>query len=292
MLDTIKLALQKGKIERAKELLKEYFSNQHYQDWLKSKKNEYNNLYPEYKNVAWLDLATTAVRINYAEKYGLNSTDSETVKQHFKKQYDKTEETIYDITGYNKIDYSNDENYLTFDEWLNEEKAIQEEIVDEDGIIVQPEIKEKIRPYIPPTDDYLIPLIDSFMKPYRFQRLEKIFSNKTLGLKKLAIDKDWMTNAETINDQYRVYEEMYKNALKGYYDDATNQAIIQANETAKQLTAPITLLLNTVRSKLQVMIENDESNIDELLKEAENISLSKSDLTPEKIQEIKDIFGV
>jgi len=124
----------------------------------------------------------------------------------------------------------------------------------------------------------------------RLKRLEAIFNEKTTGLKKLAIDKPYMTDPETINNQYRVYEEMYKNALKGYYDDATNQAIIYANETAKQALAPITLLLNSVRSAIEAAIMADDQRADEMLDAAAAVSLAKEDLTPDKITSIKEAF--
>lgn len=129
-------------------------------------------------------------------------------------------------------------------------------------------------------------------KTARYNRLENIFNKKTIGLKKLAIDKPWMTNPEAINNQYRVYEEMYKNALKGLYDTTTNQSIITANETAKAQLAPITLLLNTVRGVIESAIAADDPNADILLDAADAVSLAIADLTPANINAIKQTFGI
>jgi len=126
----------------------------------------------------------------------------------------------------------------------------------------------------------------------RLSRLEQIFSTKTVGLKKLAIDKPWMNDVEAINNQYRVYEEMYKNAKNGLYDAATNDAIIAANENAKSTLAPLTLLLNTIRGVIEAAIYANDVNSDAMLDAADAITLTKEELTPAKIDEIKAVFGL
>jgi len=129
-------------------------------------------------------------------------------------------------------------------------------------------------------------------KEARYARLDVIFNNKTLGLKKLAINKPNMKDAEAINNQYSIYEEMYKNAVKGWYDTTTNTAIITSNEGAKQALAPLTLLLNTIKSIIDTAITSDDVNADTMLDDADGISLSASDLTDAEIVEIKTMFGI
>jgi len=124
----------------------------------------------------------------------------------------------------------------------------------------------------------------------RYKRLEQIFTQKVLGLKKLAIDKPWMNNAESINDQYRVYEEMYKNAKNGYYAAEQNAEIIAINEATKEKLAGVTLLLNEIRSFIEKQIEDNNPQADIFMDKAERITLSGEDITPEKISEIKSIF--
>jgi hypothetical protein len=126
----------------------------------------------------------------------------------------------------------------------------------------------------------------------RYARLQSIFKEKTLGLKSLAIDEPWMTDADSINDQYRVYEEMYKNAKNGLYDDGTNNVIIQKHEAVKIQLAPLTLLINSAKTVLGTMIETDVENVDAMLDATEAIKLTKEDLTPEKIGEIQTMFGL
>ena len=59
------------------------------------------------------------------------------------------------------IDYSKDENYVTFEQYKNETKVIQEAVeatYDDDGIELTPaipEVKILVRPYIPLTEDEL-----------------------------------------------------------------------------------------------------------------------------------------
>ena len=125
----------------------------------------------------------------------------------------------------------------------------------------------------------------------RYLRLARIFAEKATGLKRIAIDKPYMT-AKAIDDQYAAYEAMYEAAKRGLYDEAKNAEIIAANESAKALVAPANLLLNAVRSKLEVLIAADTDGIDKMLDAAEAVSLGRDDLTPGKLAEIKGAFDV
>ena len=129
-------------------------------------------------------------------------------------------------------------------------------------------------------------------KKRRFATLTHIFNKKTLGLKKIAIDKPWMDSSEAVENQYRVYEEMYRNAKAKRYDDATNKSIVEANEAMQVALAEITLLLNTIRSVLERAIERNHEDVETLLQAAADISLTKEEITDEKIAEIKAIFGL
>lgn len=134
--------------------------------------------------------------------------------------------------------------------------------------------------------------IKSFKKESHLKELELLIKQKTTGLKKLAINKPWMQNSEAVNDQYRVYEEMYKSAKNGNYDNATNEAIIQANEASKALVAPVLLLLNSVRGVIEKAILENSDNVDELLIAARSVNLTKEELSSEKVAEIKASFGL
>jgi hypothetical protein len=154
------------------------------------------------------------------------------------------------------------------------------------------QLEPKIRDNKVIIDYTLVDIPNEIIKNERFTKLEEIFTDKVLGLKKLAINKPFMTNKEAINDQYRVYEEMYKNAKAGFYSSEINLSIITQNEKAKKLVAPVILLVNEARSLLQELIEKDDESVDELLKTAEQISLNQEDLTPNKLAEIKTILGL
>jgi hypothetical protein len=78
------------------------------------------------------------------------------------------------------------------------------------------QLEPKIRDNKVIIDYTLVDIPNEIIKNERFTKLEEIFTDKVLGLKKLAINKPFMTNKEAINDQYRVYEEMYKNAKAGF----------------------------------------------------------------------------
>jgi hypothetical protein len=130
------------------------------------------------------------------------------------------------------------------------------------------------------------------IKAARYARLNKIFTKAERGIRKLGIDKDYLNTDAAINAQLSVYETMYQNALKGLYDTDTNNAIIAANENAKALLAPIVLLMNNVRSLIAYKIETDADDVDTFMDIAASVKLDKSELTSEKLEELKSIFGL
>jgi len=127
-------------------------------------------------------------------------------------------------------------------------------------------------------------------KQGRYSRLQSIFAKKANGLKKIAINKPYMTEDKAIDEQYISYDALYQQALKGLFDDATNQAIITANESAKAKVAEVNLMLNAIRSMIEKMIETDDDRADLMLDAAEEINAE--DITPELIEQIKTRFGV
>lgn len=129
-------------------------------------------------------------------------------------------------------------------------------------------------------------------KAERYEKLEIVFNSKILFLKKMAINKPNMTNKEAINNQYEQYKSMYESAKNQYFDTETNLAIISNYESSSQFLAEVTLLLNTVKTKLENDIESDTINIDALLKDADALVLTISEITPTKIAEIKTKFGI
>jgi len=130
------------------------------------------------------------------------------------------------------------------------------------------------------------------LKQRRYSKLDRIFTKAERGIRKLSIDKDYLKSDSAINAQIQTYEAMYKNAKRGLYDEDTNNAIIQANENAKALVAPIILLMNNVRSLIAYKIETEADDVDALLELAGSVKLEKDELTEEKLEELKEAFGV
>ena len=130
------------------------------------------------------------------------------------------------------------------------------------------------------------------IKQQRYSKLDRIFTKAERGIRKLSIDKDYLKSDSAINAQIQTYEAMYENAKRGLYDEDTNNAIIQANENAKALVAPIILLMNNVRSLIAYKIETEADDVDALLELADNVKLEKDELTAEKLEELKEAFGV
>ena len=104
--DKIKLAIEQGKIVGAKKLASELIATNHKAKWLEEKQAEYDLLYPEYRNM------TDEEYIAYQDElYGDGAEPILPIPQ------DETKV---------KIDYSSDETYVTFSDWLNETKLVSE----------------------------------------------------------------------------------------------------------------------------------------------------------------------
>ena len=134
-------------------------------------------------------------------------------------------------------------------------------------------------------------LTEKQIKENRFNRMNAIFERKIKGIKRLGIDVPEIKGT-AIDAQKECYDAMYSSALKGAYDDETNNAIIQAHEEAELLVAQLVLLANVVRKILTYHINNATNECDELLDYADSIKMTRDDMTDEYIQEIKDKFDI
>ena len=123
----------------------------------------------------------------------------------------------------------------------------------------------------------------------RFDRFEQILADKATGLKRIAIDKPYMKNPRAIDAKYQVYGQLYNIAKKGLMGDSGDAVILKHEERAA-LAARWTILLNEVRSSIQVKIERGDPAVDQLLDAAEEVQLTESGLTDEKFEELKNIF--
>lgn len=130
------------------------------------------------------------------------------------------------------------------------------------------------------------------LKERRLNRLTRIFTDKSIELRKLAIDKPYMNDAASIAAQEKVYDEMYNSALKGLYDPATNKAIIEANNVARYTLARATLLMNNVRSVIEKKIFSGSDIADKMMDMAEEITIDKYTITDENLEELKKKFNL
>lgn len=141
--DRIKSQLERGQISLAKESLKEKYLKEDKADWTANKQAEYNEIYPTYILI---------------EKIFNNQEEADEFINN--KDFFNTPRYDYELLKleYNEpIDYSKDESYVTFTDWLNETRVITEAIEEvshiEDDIKVidveaVAEVTELVRPYV------------------------------------------------------------------------------------------------------------------------------------------------
>ena len=128
MTTKIDKAIELNKLHGAKVLLNEYFTKQDKQEWLDGMRVEYELSYPTQREM-----------IN-SEKIEFNTLYDGTIIARYS-------DFVYPLVD---IDYSDDLDYISFEDWLNETKVISEAVLDEDGNIIEPEVTELIRIYMPP----------------------------------------------------------------------------------------------------------------------------------------------
>lgn len=143
MTTKIEKALSLGKTQGARKLLEEFYLAEDKRQWTEAKQAEYDILYPLFQ---------------YAEAYELNVIDEYGTLEDDWVVYDSTidEHGVSLYSLHKKIDYSEDENYVTFNDWLNETRIVSEAVeatYDEEGMELtpyQPEVTELVRPYVAP----------------------------------------------------------------------------------------------------------------------------------------------
>lgn len=130
MTHDIELAISRNKVEGARKLLQEYYEAQDRQEFESKLRAEYDELFPKYR-----DMTTE----EYKEWFTENVLA------------DEKEDYLPRI----EIDYSEDETYVTFEDYKNETRVISEAVeatYDENGMELTPaiaEVRELVRPYIP-----------------------------------------------------------------------------------------------------------------------------------------------
>ena len=164
MTTTIEQCLIKGKVERVKTLLALEFERVNRQEFEDGVRAEYNSLFPIHR---------------------------EATKEEYELEFTKKEDMLYDEfypyfeNGDRQfpefkiaIDYSEDESYVTFEEYLNETRVITEAVeatYDEDGMELTPaiaEVTESVRVYIPLSDEDINTKVSEYLKS-RYSELRR-----------------------------------------------------------------------------------------------------------------------
>ena len=132
-------------------------------------------------------------------------------------------------------------------------------------------------------------------KELRYKRLETIFSQKWIGIQAIIIDKQYMNDPETIKNQIDSYEKLGAAARKKLVDDPDNevlQGIVSKYNQSLAMQFDMNLLMQQIRGILELKIENNTDDVDEILDIAQNVKLTKEDLTEDKLNDIKTMFGL
>jgi hypothetical protein len=134
-LENIKAIIAKGKItiEELKPLVSEYLLKQDKAKFDADMRAEYDELFPAYRDMTDEEIE---------EKY--QAYLSEYPKDITKDKYVTSHNSYLTV----EIDYSEDEDYVTFNEWINETEVVTpavEEVLDTDGTVITPAVPEVTR---------------------------------------------------------------------------------------------------------------------------------------------------
>jgi len=160
-MEQIERVLNKGNVVAAENLLTTYYEKEHKQAWLETMQAKYEVKYP------------TTREMTAAEKI----------------EYDTNFQEILDpgnVYPQVAIDYSEDDAYLTFDEWLNETKVVTDAVPAADGTPAVKEVTELVRPYTPVTEDEIQAEVDAY-EPLQNKLRELYKAEKESTLEKLTI---------------------------------------------------------------------------------------------------------
>lgn len=141
-LETAKKQIEKGTVglDAIKSNLTRHIEAENKAKWDSDMRAEYDELYPEHRDMTDAEKSSEYISdCIYRDDMGWEHIPIEDF------EYPKV-----------TIDYSEDESYMTFEEWLNETIVVSEAIeatYDEDGMELTPyvpEVTELVRPYVAP----------------------------------------------------------------------------------------------------------------------------------------------
>ena len=134
-------------------------------------------------------------------------------------------------------------------------------------------------------------LTEEQIKENRVNRINSVLDKIVKQLEKTGVDVPYLKGT-AIEAQKKLYDFMYSCALKGYYTNEENDAIIQAHEDAEQFLAITTKLVNDVRRVLFERIDSGYEDIDSDIEYVSSFKITKESITNEVLQSIKERFGV
>jgi hypothetical protein len=195
---------------------------------------EYDELFPKYKEM------TDSEKLLYIEDLELqDDTEKETI------EYPKVE-----------IDYSEDENYITFEQYKNETRVIQEAVeatYDEDGMVLTeaiPEVTELVRQYVPVevTDEMVQAELDKLpeYKEYLAKKKQDKLNNLYVAVNDKVFDAHLEARlnmataiqASSLTNQTEAQWKMYDNSVQTVTVGELQQALILAlTEVGKTIGA-------------------------------------------------------
>lgn len=237
-----------GNIEEAKFSVANSYREEHRAKWDKAKREEYNSLFPDYY-----------IGVEESEELGGQKTI-----------WYQTEVEI-------PIDYSEDENYVSYEDWLNETRVVSEAVEEvtepsEDGtmeVVVQeyvPEVKELVRPYIPieVTDEMIETKLEEFNEYAEYKnglkdkaKEELVVEHNTVKYQGDPMSINFMSTVGAIGAMrmFQVlvqsgvitqeqYDSVYKTAEKwkgasNEIHDVQIEAVVEASELAMQELAKV-----------------------------------------------------
>jgi hypothetical protein len=166
--ERLEYQLSKGLLAKARGTAKEMYEAEHKAEWNKAKQDEYEALYPTYRDMT-------------EDEY--NNTITEENRDEYFIDYSELQEIPQVTIEYITIDEEGNEvrtpeNYVTFTEWLNETKVVtegKEAVLDDDGMIIEEavqEVTELVRPYVVMDQDTLDTKVSEYLSS-RYADLRK-----------------------------------------------------------------------------------------------------------------------
>ncbi len=163
MIDTkkVKLAIEQGRIKGAEKLLRTQYIKEHKAKFDEELRNEYSELFPSHRDMS--DDEYDAYIIGLGENPPMNISVPSV-----------------------EIDYSEDESYMAYEEYINE-TVVVEEATDETE-----EVVEQVRPYIPMTIEEVEVKVDAYLSPtyskIAKQKRKDVLASLTVELESIEFD--------------------------------------------------------------------------------------------------------